>query len=356
VLTVGLLWVFYLLRTALLPFLLGLLLAYLLMPAVKWIERILPGKQPRWAGAKRIVAILLVFICILGVLGFAIFIGITVIVHNSADMIKNATQIINNFIANGQQWTESIRDKFPPEIRQDVDKVIQNIGNSIGAAITNSFGGGGSFVNRLTGSIGAIFGFAATPVFVFFLLKDDEKIQAAIYNELPPAVAKHARNIVHLIESVLGRYIRAELLLGAIVGSMTLIGLLVMRVPMAWPLAFVNGVCETIPTLGPIIGGAVMGLVTLALAPDKVIWVILLAVVVQLLENNLLVPRIQSGYLHLHPALIIMLLVLGGYLWGFLGLVLTVPVTATLVDILRYVRSVNKQPGQEPPLSALPSD
>ena len=86
-----------------------------------------------------------------------------------------------------------------------------------------------------------------------------------------------------------------------------------------------------------------MGLVTLALAPHKVIWVILLAIVVQLLENNLLVPRIQASTMRLHPSLVILLLVLGGYLWGFWGILLTVPLTATLVDIFGYVRGVNRE-------------
>jgi predicted PurR-regulated permease PerM len=199
--------------------------------------------------------------------------------------------------------------------------------------------------------VGIIFGFAALPLFLFYLLKDSQKIPSTIYNELPPTAAKHTRNVVQIIEKVLGRYIRAELILGTIVGTMSLIGLLIIQAPFAVPLAVFNGICEMVPTIGPIFGGAVMGLITLALAPDKAIWVVFLAILVQLLENNLLVPRIQASFMHLHPSLVIMLLVLGGYFWGFWGLFLTVPMTATLVEIFKYVRAVNREAnGQHPEL------
>ncbi len=64
----------------------------------------------------------------------------------------------------------------------------------------------------------------------------------------------------------------------------------------------------------------------------------LLFLFVQLLENNLLVPRIQGAYLRVHPAIAIVLLVLGAYIAGFWGLLLAIPLTATIVEIYKYVR------------------
>ena len=68
------------------------------------------------------------------------------------------------------------------------------------------------------------------------------------------------------------------------------------------------------------------------------LWVALLFLIVQLLENALLVPRIQGGYLRIHPAVVIVLLVLGAYIAGFWGLVLAVPLAATIVEIYKYMR------------------
>ena len=84
-------------------------------------------------------------------------------------------------------------------------------------------------------------------------------------------------------------------------------------------------------------------------SPHKAVWAVLLAIVVQLLENNLIVPKIMGNCLRLHPSLILLLLVLGGSFWGFWGLVLTVPITATLVDIFSYVRSINRETSARTP-------
>ncbi len=115
------------------------------------------------------------------------------------------------------------------------------------------------------------------------------------------------------------------------------VGLLLLGVPFAPVLAVLAGVTELIPTLGPWIGGGVAVIVTLAVAPEKTLWVAILYLSIQLVENNLLVPRIQSAYLHIHPAIMIVLLVLGAYIAGFWGLLLVAPLTATAVEICKYV-------------------
>jgi len=99
---------------------------------------------------------------------------------------------------------------------------------------------------------------------------------------------------------------------------------------------------ELIPTIGPWIGGAAGVLVTWAAAPEKIIWVIALYVGIQLLENIFLAPRIQGQFMHINPALILVLLALGAYLAGFWGMLLIVPVTATIVEIYRYVLKVTQ--------------
>ncbi|MEE9366903.1 MAG: AI-2E family transporter, partial [Dehalococcoidales bacterium] len=113
---------------------------------------------------------------------------------------------------------------------------------------------------------------------------------------------------------------------------------LILKIPYAPVLAILAGIGELIPTLGPWISGGVVAIIALAVAPDKVIWVIVLFFAVQLLENGLLVPRIQGGYLRIHPAAMIFMLVLGAYIAGFWGLLLAGPLTATGVEIYRYIR------------------
>ena len=97
------------------------------------------------------------------------------------------------------------------------------------------------------------------------------------------------------------------------------------------------GVTELVPIIGPWVG-AVPGLILIAATDLSLLpWVALVYFMVQQLENNFLVPRIQGQALDLHPALIIVLLVVGGAVWGFIGLVTVVPGTAILRELFWYV-------------------
>jgi len=177
-------------------------------------------------------------------------------------------------------------------------------------------------------------------------------LQTGFYSALSPWLADHIRNILAIVGEVLGRYVRAQLLLGFIVGYLCFIGLFVMRIRFAPTLAIIAGVTELIPLLGPWIGGAFAFVVTLATEPSKALWVVLLYVMVQLLENNLLVPRIQGHYLRIHPAITLFLLVLGAYVAGFWGIILIVPLTATTVEIYKYLRrSATKEGTAQLPLT-----
>jgi predicted PurR-regulated permease PerM len=145
------------------------------------------------------------------------------------------------------------------------------------------------------------------------------------------------------VENVLGRYIRYQGMMGLIVGFATFIGLLLLRAPYPLALGLISGITELIPTAGPWIGGGIAVFVTLAIAPEKAIWVAVLALAIQLLENYLLVPRIQGAYLRLHPVVTIVLLVFGAYIGGVWGMLLICPTTATLIEIFKYVRDYKKE-------------
>jgi len=272
---------------------------------------------------------------------------VTAVINAFLVLVNNAPQYIARGLYQLQQWAELLRQQFPPEVQQQINEILMDVGAALGNAIRGVFVRGVSFIPS---TFSLIFGFAALPVFLFYILKDSEKLKSGFYSAFPPQVVEHAKNIVSIIEEVLGRYIRAQLLLGFIVAYLCFIGLLILGIELAPVLAAFAGVTELIPILGPWIGGAAAVIVTLALVPEKAIWVALLFVLVQLLENTLLVPRVQGGYLRIHPAIVIILLVLGAYIAGFWGLILAVPLTATAVEIYKYVRrSLKVEESEETP-------
>jgi len=282
------------------------------------------------------------------VVGFFSYFIVTAIIDAFRVLLENAPQYISRGLLTLQQWAEGLRQQLPPEMRQQIDELMLEAGAALGNFIRDAFTRGISFI---PGTFSLLLGFGALPIFLFYILKDSEKLSKSFYAALSPWVAEHTKNIVTIIERVLGRYIRAQLMLGLVVAYFVFIGLLILGLSSVAPaLAAFAGITELIPILGPWIGGAAAVIVTLAIAPEKVIWVALLFLVVQLLENNLLVPRIQGGYLRIHPAILVVLLVLGAYIAGFWGILLIAPLTATIVEIYKYVRhNIKVEDGQQLP-------
>ncbi|MFC1967172.1 AI-2E family transporter [Chloroflexota bacterium] len=338
------LWVLYLLRTVILPFAAGLVLAYLFMPVISWLENNLPPRS-KWPSFKRVFSILIVFLLIIILIGVFSYFIVTAIVDASIILLESAPDIISRSLYQIQQWLEGVRQQFPPEVSQQVDAALLQGGENLGNSIRDAMIGGISWVPR---NISTILGFAALPFFLFYLLKDSEKLKRGFIMAFTPGWAEHTRNVMSIIERVLGRYIRAQLMLGLIVAYFAFIGLLVLGIQFAPVLAILAGVTELIPTLGPWIGGGVALIVTLAVAPEKALWVALLYLGIQVVENYFLVPRIQSAYLRIHPAVMIFMLVLGAYLAGFWGLLLAAPLTATFVEIYRYIRGCYAETGHQP--------
>ncbi len=332
----------YVLRNALLPFLIGFVVIYVMKSVVSLVEKRFPhtGKWGRWLEGKRVLSILVVntvIVLIFGILGFYIF---NTVVHAFSVLLQDATEHWAEAVATLQQLTDSARQLVPNEVRGHMDAFATNIGKTITDAIEVDFK---TRVSHIPETFSTMLGLAVLPFFVFYILKDKERLSNSFYAGLPTWAAEHVKNISLIIENTLGRYVRATLTLGMAVGALTLVGLLIIRAPAAPLLAVVAGVTEMIPTLGPWLGGAIALVVTLALAPGKLVFVVILFVAVQLLENNLLVPRIQSGFLGLAPGFYIVLLVVGAAIAGVWGLLLTVPLAATAVQIYRYIRQVVRE-------------
>jgi len=328
------LWVLFLLRTFVLPFAVGLVLAYLMMPLVAWLEKKLPPRS-KWPGFRRVFSVVVAFIILFAIIGGFIYIVVSAVIDASVALVESAPYFIGRSVLQIQEWVAGIVANLPVEMQEEVSREVIQGGVDLGKSIRDALLGS---VSNISGTFNLILGFAVLPFFLFYILKDSEKLKNGLSSALPANISWHGRNVVTIIERVLGRYIRAQLMLGLIVGYFSFIGLLLLGVPFPLALALLAGVTELIPTLGPWIGGAVAVIVALAMAPDKAIWVAVLYVGIQLVENNLLVPKIQSAYLRIHPAVMIVLLVFGAYVAGFWGILLIGPLTALLVEVFKYIR------------------
>jgi predicted PurR-regulated permease PerM len=192
--------------------------------------------------------------------------------------------------------------------------------------------------------IGA-FGFLIIPFWAFWVLKDQPSLSRSFERALPIPWRRDALAVMGIVDHTFGRWIRGQLILGAVVGLGTFVGLIILGelvdpvfLSFAVLLAVVAGVFELVPVIGPILS-MVPTLVLAFVTDDPVraaIAVVLLYLVVQQLENHVLVPQIQGDAVELHPSVVILALIAGSALFGLLGAILSVPVTAAARDIYRY--------------------
>ena len=129
---------------------------------------------------------------------------------------------------------------------------------------------------------------------------------------------------------------RAQLLSATIVGGLVFVGLSILGIKFAAILGLVACLFGLIPIIGPVLGAVPGLLVALASSPDRIIWVVLVYVTVQLVENNLISPRIQGRALRLNPAFIMIILVVSSEVAGLWGVIVGVPLVAAARDVFVY--------------------
>ena len=333
----------YQLRGALLPFVVGGALAYILDPFVTWLERRIPWMSSR-PELKRVLIIALIFIISAIVAIIALVAGVTILIHEIRAFIRELPQLIEASRATIESVDAQLAARLPEEVVVFIHDAAQDLGSQIvGAAQV--------FAVRTYGVISQtmslLLGLAMVPLILFYILKDRGKIIEGMLNTLSPQPREHTRNVLSLLNGVFSAYIRGQLILGVMVGTMVFFGLWFLGVPFAPVLGLVAGITELIPVIGPWLGAIPGLLVVLATAPEKFVWVALLYLGVQLLENSLLVPRIQSESLNLHPVMVLAALIVGSEVAGLWGMILGPPLAAASREVLLYFLGVWRSEGTD---------
>jgi predicted PurR-regulated permease PerM len=162
-------------------------------------------------------------------------------------------------------------------------------------------------------------------VITFYLLLDVRRLRAVVLRWLEPSNRGGARRVFSEIARVFGAYVRAQLLVAASVGILVAVVLLTLGVPYALFLALFAALAELIPMVGPVAGAMPAMLVAATMPLPTVIWVGVAFVAIQLIESNVLIPRLVGPAVGLHPVGSILALALGFELGGVIGALFAVP-------------------------------
>lgn len=344
----GIGWLLLMTGSALMPFVIGLVLAYLLLPVVNRLNT----RMPRWA------AILLVYVVGLIVVVAAIAFIVPPVVDQVRQLLSSIPPT-EEIIRQSNLLLTRIRERIPEQMRASLDQVVSNALTTIRTNLTDYVQNIGTFlltsllqvVNTLT----FLFGFLVVPFWLFYVLNDQKEGLKAVDNLLPRAIRNDFWAIMRIIDNIFSKYIGGQLFLGLVVGTLAGIGLFVLRlfgleVPYILLLAIFAGITELVPVVGPVIG-AVPAVILAFFDGDSptttVLAVILLYVGIQQVENQFLVPRIVGESVGLHPAILMVLLIVCSSVFGLLGAILAAPVSAAFRDIFTYLYYRLSEPSLE---------
>ena len=189
-------------------------------------------------------------------------------------------------------------------------------------------------VGIITGVGGGIVGLLTVFVMAFYYLTEKALLRQIILNQIKPSSRERIDRVWDLVEAQVGRWLRGQLTLCLIIGSLSFIGYGLMDVRF-WPLLGLwAGITEIIPIVGPWLGGIPAVAIAATMSWDKAIMVTIFVVLLQFLENSILVPRVMKGAVGLSPLTVFVAILAGTQYLGIIGALLAIPIAAGIQVIL----------------------
>lgn len=319
----------------LIPFFIAWLVAYMLYPSIRFLEKKCHIKQ-------RVLSILIVLIVIVTI----ITVGCVLIIPPVIEECANLKDIIIDYVGNSSTTT-AITAEIEKFVKHNINLkevtsalTIKDISSLIEERVPQLF----NIISSGVGTIVGIFGSLIALIYLFFILLDYEQISEGFINMVPPTKRTTVSSILHDVEKGMNGYFRGQALISLIDGVLFSIGFLIIGLPLAIPLGLFIGLMVMVPylhTLGLI--PAVALAVLKAYETGGNLWGILLLViivflVVQVVQDMILTPRIMGDVTGLNPAVIFLSLSIWGSLFGFIGLIIALPLTSILLSYYkRYI-------------------
>ncbi len=334
------------LGNAVLPFLIGAGIAYLLDPLADWLER---------KGLSRTLAVVVItlFVVLLFVIVALVF--MPVLVRQTTQLIQTAPEMLTKL-------QNFLQMRFPDLMTEGgpVNSALQNIGKTISER-------GGELLGTVLGSVMGIVSvialFVIVPVVAFYLLLDWDHMVERLDELLPREGAPTIRRLAREIDDALSGFMRGQGLVILILGTFYSISLAVIGLPFGIAIGVLAATLSFIPYVGVVVGGATaigVALFSFWGQPFSIGAVVAVFAVGQVVEGNYLQPKIVGGHIGLHPVWLMLALSVFGTLFGFVGLLVAVPLSAALGVLVRFGAARYKESAlytgrQVPPQPAPPT-
>jgi len=311
------------------PFLIGAMLAYVGKPAVSWMER---KRVPRTVGALLVMLVALVLL-------LALLLVLAPLVHNEFSLLaKRLPELAAGLYAQFAPW---LNEKFGIQLQFDLDSIKQLIADNLDSAqavslkVLTGLKAGGMMV------VAILINLVLIPVVMFYLLRDWSRIVCRLDELTPRRWLAKVRTMATEIDNVLGEFLRGQLSVMGVLAIYYAVGLTLAGLQFALSIGILTGLLVFIPYVGFGLG-LILGVLAALLQWNG--WPGFAAVVAvygigQLLEGYVLIPWLVGDRIGLHPLVVIFALLAFGELFGFAGVLLALPVSASLLVGLRHLRA-----------------
>lgn len=301
-------------KTVFAPVLLALILYYLLDPIVNYFEK---------KGVKRIISILGIVVVLLLLLGAFSVWAVPRIYSQTASLVNDFPKHIDSFNQTLQQLADGTVLESPvEEIFGSLEDIVYQIINTL----SNSLGDIQTFVGSLFSTVSGFFVILFTaPIITFFLLKDAHNFHSYFLKLLPPKFRDDSNELGAILNSQVGDYLKGQFIVALANGVIVFVGFLLIGMPYSLPLAILVTVTSIIPYIGPFIAFVPCAVIALLHSFQMLIGLIIVWIVEQVLNGNVIEPKVLGDQLKVHPVTIVLVLLVMGNLFGLFGLVFGIP-------------------------------
>ncbi len=326
---------------ALAPIIWGFVIAYLLNPVMKATEKLCSKLFERKAPHPKLCRMTATIVSI--IFGLAVIIAVIAIIV--PQFLESLMTIFNNmptYWNNLYNWVDKLLISYP-EIAVYANQAFESLQNTITNFTTDLLPKIGNYAVKLKDGavslVGGVLNFIIGFIVAVYFLADKEKFSAQVKKFLTAVFPEKTRELIFHIgrrtNKYVGDFLAGKILDSAIIGCICFVALKFMGIEYAVLISVIIGVTNVIPVFGPFIGAIPSGLLVLVTQPEKTIAFIIMIVILQQLDGNIIGPHILGDSTGLSAFWVMFAIFIGGGLFGFMGMLLGVPVFAVIYELTR---------------------
>ncbi|ERT62257.1 AI-2E family transporter [Peptoniphilus sp. BV3C26] len=313
------------------------IMAFIINPIVNKLEK---------KGIKRAYGVIIVYVIFALVMAILLAIVIPKTVSEIGKLISSTPKIIETLSDKADEITNNLQKMMEGKFANFANKsdvnIVEQFGKRFLDIIKNYqdklFSSIGNIASGISGMLSALVRIFLVMIFTFYFTVDKEKVKSFIVRNIPEKYKRDVMYVAVRINDALLEFVKGRLLMAIFVGLITMIALLIVRVDFAIIIGFVTCIADIIPYIGPFLGFLPAVLFAFMDSPMKALIVGIIFVLIQWAENNIIAPKLLGDKIGLNPLLILIAIIIGGGMFGVMGMILGVPLISVIIILIDFIK------------------